>query len=172
MGSNRNFSRRENCKAPATVPAVPDLGRLTLPRKTNKAAAKTVASGDVLWDKRKVAGKARKRALETQARRISQLGVHSLSRRQKKWIGNHLSAWSWDASTGALQAPTKATQRQLDELVEVARLPYVQRALVKVQGVSLEQIVYVAERAAKTALFVLVDPVRKSQQTIRVAHVR
>lgn len=34
---------------------------------------------------------------------------------------------------------------------------------------SLEQIVYVAERAPKTALFVLVDRVRKSQQIIRVA---
>jgi hypothetical protein len=143
-----------------------------MPRKTNKAAAKTVAAGDVLGDKRKVASKARKRALDTQARRTSHPRVQSLSRRRKKWIGNHLSAWSWDASTGALQAPARATQRQLDERVEVTRLPYVQRALVKVQGVSLEQIVYVAERAPKTALFVRVDPVRKSQQTIRVAHLR
>ncbi|MDQ0618095.1 hypothetical protein [Arthrobacter globiformis] len=32
MARNRNFSRREKRKAPATVPAVPDLGRLTMPR--------------------------------------------------------------------------------------------------------------------------------------------
>lgn len=169
MARNQNFSRREKRKAPAAIPAVSDLGRLTMPRKTNHAAARTVASGDVLWDKRKVASKARKRALEIHVGRTSHPGVHSLSRRQKKWIGNHLPAWSWDASTGALQAPAQTTQRQLDELVEVAHLPYVQRAVVKVQGLSLEQIGYVAEHTPKTALFVLVDPVRKSQQTIGVA---
>lgn len=69
LGSNRNFSRCEKRKAPTAIPAVPDLGRLTMPRKTNRAAARAVASGDVLWDKRKVHRKARKRALETQARR-------------------------------------------------------------------------------------------------------
>ncbi|MDQ0618096.1 hypothetical protein [Arthrobacter globiformis] len=140
--------------------------------KTNKAAARTVVSGDVLWDKLKIASKARKRALETQVRRTSHPGVHSLSRCQKKWIGNHLPAWSWDASTGALQAPAKATVRQLGQLVEVTRLPYVQRAVLKVQGLSIEQIEYVAERASRTALFILVDPVMKTQQTIRVPSIR
>lgn len=172
MGSNRNFSRREKRKAPAAVPAVPDLGRLTMPRKTNHAAARAVASGDVLWDKRKVASKARKRALATQALRTSHKGFHQLSRKQKQWIGNHLPDWSWDASTGALQAPRRTTQQQLDELVEVTGLPYVQRAVVKVQGPSLEQIEYVAERAPKTALFILVDPLMKSQQTIRPGRIR
>jgi hypothetical protein len=52
MSSNRHFSRCEKRKAPAAV-AAPDLGRLTMPHKTNHAAARTVASGDVLWDKRK-----------------------------------------------------------------------------------------------------------------------
>jgi hypothetical protein len=98
--------------------------------------------------------------------------VHSLSRRQKKWIGNHLSAWSWDASTGALQAPAKTIPRQLDDLAEVTGLPYVQRAVLKVQGLSMEQIEYVAERASRTALFILVDPLMKTQQTIRVPRTR
>lgn len=172
MARNQNFSRREKRKAPETLPAVPDLGRLTMPRKTNRAAALAVASGDVLWDKRKVASKARKGALEIQTGRTSHPGVHSLSQRQKKWIGNHLPAWSWDASTGALQAAAKTSQQQLDEPIEVTRLPYVQRALVKVQGVSLEQIGYVAEGAPKTAMFVLVAPLMKSQQTIRVTRIR
>jgi hypothetical protein len=168
MGSNRNFSRREKRKAPAAVPAVPDLGRLTMPRKTNHAAARTVASGDVLWDKRKVDRKARKRAIESQARRTSHKGFHQLSRKRKQWLANHLPAWSWDSVTGALQAPAKTTRRQLDDLVEVTGLPYVQRAVLKVQGLSIEQIEYVAESASKTALFVLVDPLLKSQQGVRV----
>lgn len=122
MARNRNFSRREKRKAPATVPAVPDRGRLTMPRKTNQAAAKTVAARDVL------SGQAQSSPQGPQA-----------------GSGN------------------KGAQ-------DLTRLPYVQRALVKVQGVSLEQIVYVAGRAPKTALFVRVNPVRKSQQTMRVAH--
>lgn len=172
MGSNRNFSRREKRKAPATVPAVPDLGRLTMPRKANRAAARTVASGDVFWDKRKVDRKARKRALESQALRTSHKGFHQMSRKQKQWLANHLPAWSWDASTGALQAPRHTNQQQLDDLVEVTGLPYVQRAVLKVQGLSVEQIEYIAEHAPKTALFILVDPLMKSQQTIRPGRIR
>lgn len=172
MARNRNFSRREVRKAPVELAPVPDLGvRITMPRKTNSAAARTVSSGDVLWDKRKVERKARKRALETQGSRVSHPGVHELSRRQKQWIGKHLQDWSWDVSTGALQAPKQRTQQQLDELVVVTRLPYVQRALVKVLGLSLEEIGYVAERAPQTVRFILVDPLTKSQRTIRAPRI-
>jgi hypothetical protein len=169
MASNRNFSRREPRKAPAEIPAVPDLGvRLTMPRKSNRAAALRVASGDRFWDKRKVASKARKRALEMEQLATSRQGAHRLTRRQKQWMENHLSTWSWNTSEDVLQAPRAATQAQLDELVAVTRLPYVQRAVLKIQGLCLEQIRYVAERAPQTVLFVLVDPLVKSQQTIRV----
>lgn len=169
MASNRNFSRREERKAPALLPVIPDLGvRLTMPRKTNRAAAKAVASGDRFWDKRKVAAKARKRALEIELARASNPGAHRLSRRQKQWMENHLSTWSWNTSNDVLQAPPATTQEQLDELVTVTRLPYVQRAVLKIQGLCLEQIRYIAERAPQTVLFVLVDPLAKSQQTIRV----
>jgi hypothetical protein len=172
MSSNRNFSRREKRKAPAELPAVQDLGRMTMPRKTNRAAAATVASGDVLWDKRKVDRKARKRALETEASRASHPGAHSLSRKQKRWISNHLPAWSWGSGTDTLQAPVQTTRQELDELVEVTRLPYVQRAVLRIQGLSLEQIEYVAERAPRTILLILVDPLTTGQQTIRRARIR
>jgi hypothetical protein len=172
MSSNRSFSRREERKAPVELPAVPDLGvRLTMPRKTNRAAARTVASGDALWDKRKVARKARKRALEIQAARAAQPRAHRLSRRQKQWLENHLSTWAWSTSNDVLEAPLAATQQQLDELVAATRLPYVQRAVVKIQGLRLDQIRYVAEHAPKTALFILVDPLTSSQQTIRVPRI-
>lgn len=68
LGGNRNFSRCEKRKVPRPYL----LFRIwdgTMPCKTNRAAARAVASGDVLWDKRKVDRKARKRALETQALR-------------------------------------------------------------------------------------------------------
>lgn len=168
MSRNRSFSQREERTARTSVPAVPDLGRLTMPRKTNRVAAKIVASGDVLWDKRKVERKARKLALATQEARASRPGAHRLSRRQKQWVGNHLPAWSWNGSTGALQAPKQATRQQLDELVAVTRLPYVQRAALKIQGLCLEQLKYVAQCSPKTIVLIHVDPLMKSQQTVRV----
>ncbi|MCB5280590.1 hypothetical protein [Arthrobacter sp. ES1] len=168
MASNRNFSRLEPRKAPAEIPAVSDLGvRLTMPRKSNRAAALTVASGDRFWDKRKVAAKARRHALEIELSRASNPGAHRLTRRQKQWMENHLSTWSWNTSEDVLQAPVAATEAQLDELVTATRLPYVQRAVLKIQGLCLEQMRYIAERAPQTVLFVLVDPLAKSQQTIR-----
>ncbi|KIA74368.1 hypothetical protein ANMWB30_09410 [Arthrobacter sp. MWB30] len=39
MSRNHTFNRREKRKAPAIVPVVADLGRLSMPRKTNRAAA-------------------------------------------------------------------------------------------------------------------------------------
>lgn len=169
MARIKSFSRREKRKAPAEIAVVPDLGvRLTMPRKTNRAAARAVASGDVFWDKRKIASKARRRALKIEMAKASNPGTHRLTRRQKQWMENHLPAWSWNGSNDVLQAPKAATQDQLDDLITVTRLPYVQRAVVKIQGLCLEQIRYVAERAPRTARFVLVDPKMGSQQTIRV----
>ncbi|MEO3931377.1 hypothetical protein WMO79_00995 [Micrococcaceae bacterium Sec7.4] len=168
MASNRNFSRRESRKAPAEIPAVPDLGvRLTMPRKSNRAAALSVASGDRFWDKRKMAAKARRNALEIELARVSNPGAHRLSRKQKQWMENHLRTWTWANSGDTLQAPKAATQAQLDELVTATRLPYVQRAVLKLQGLCVDQIQYIAARAPQTVLFVLVDPLAKSQQTIR-----
>lgn len=172
MARNRSFSRREERKEPVELAAVPDLGvKITMPRKTNRAAARAVASGDVFWDKRKVARKARRNAMETQLARASRPAAHRLSRRQKQWMENHLLAWSWNNSNDVLEAPRAATQQQLDELVAATRLPYVQRAVLKIQGLCLEQIQYVAERAPKTVLFILVDPLAKSQRTIRVSRI-
>ncbi|GAB13075.1 hypothetical protein ARGLB_035_00400 [Arthrobacter globiformis NBRC 12137] len=43
--------------------------------------------------------------------------------------------------------------------MEATGLPYVQRAVLKVQGLSLEQVEYIVERASRTALFILAsDP--------------
>lgn len=169
MARNRGSSRREERKAPMELPPVPDLGaKLTMPRKTNRAAARSVASGDRFWDKRKVAAKARRRALELELARASRTGSHRLSRQQKQWMENHLTAWPWDSSTGALRGPAQPTTEQLDELVAATRLPYVRRALLEVQGICPEQMRYLAERAPESLRLVLLDPVTQGRQAIRV----
>jgi hypothetical protein len=169
MASSRSFGRREERKAPMELPSVPDLGaKITTPRKTNRAAARTIASGDLFWDGRKVVRKARRRALELELTRTAHPGVHRLTRRQKQWLAGHLPGWSWSASGDALGAPKAATQAQLDELAAATRLPYVRRAVLKVQGLSLEQLQHVAERAPLTMRLVLVDPLTGGQRTVRV----
>lgn len=110
-------------------------------RNFSRAAAKTVASGDRFWDKRKMASKAGKRAAAIELAGASNPGAHRLTRKQKQWMENHLSTWSWAGSNDVLQAPPAATP---------------------------EQIRYIAERAPQTMLFILVDPRAKSQQTIRL----
>lgn len=169
MARNRGSSRREERKAPMELPPVPDLGaKITMPRKANRAAARAVASGDLFWDRRKVAAKARRRALELELAKAEHPGVHRLTRRQKEWMASHLPGWSWSTSGDVLEAPHTATQAQLDELVEATRLPYVRRAVLEVQGLCPEQARYVAEHVPETVRLVLVDPETQGRQTIRV----
>lgn len=62
MRKTQSTARRETRKQPIELPVVPDLGNLSMPRRTNRAATKTVAAGDLLWDKRRVMRKALKNA--------------------------------------------------------------------------------------------------------------
>lgn len=171
MARHQNFHQRADCKVRSAVPAVPDLGRLSMPRKTNTKAARIVASGDVLWDKRKVARKAQKRARQFQDARSARPGFHRLSRRQKQWLVKHLDSWSWNTSSDALVPVGHPSQAQLDELVAATRLPYVQRAVLRLQGLCAEQIKYIAERSPETLRIIGVDSGSQSQQVIRVARI-
>jgi hypothetical protein len=171
MRSSRNYSQRESRTAPTSIPTVPDLGRLSMPRKTNRAAAKIVASGDVLWDKRRVARKAQKRALQIREAHELRPGHHVPSRRQKLWIGKRLSDWSWAERNSVLVAPRIVTEQQLDDLVSMTHLPYAQRAVLRIQGLTLEQLTHVGQRAPRTALLIHVDPATKTQQRIRAASI-
>jgi hypothetical protein len=166
MAQNQTFHRREQRKAPAELPVVHDLGpRLTMPRKTNRAAARTVTGGDSFWDKRKVDRKARKRAVELQENRAANPLPHRLSRKQRQWVMAHLPGWSWAGGAGALVAPDLVTTEHLDDLVNATRLPYVQRAVLRLQGVSKEQAEYIAIRAPRTVRLVLEDP-REYRRTV------
>lgn len=157
MARNRNFSRREERQGRVPLPSVPDLGTLTMPRKTNRAAAKIVASGDRLWDKRKVARKARKKTLAAQDAKLANPATHRLTRSQKIWLMNHLSAWTWDTSTNALVAPLPLLSEHLDELASAGQLPYMRRASLNIQALNLEQAQRIARRLPETLRLVLVS---------------
>jgi len=52
--------QREAKKAPQPIPPIPELGKLHKPRKGNRKAAKLIASGVRLWDRRHVERSARR----------------------------------------------------------------------------------------------------------------
>lgn len=66
MAKSKNRGHRETRKVREPIPEVPDLGRLSMPRKTNRAAAKYVATVGRLWDRRRAARKALKKGLARQ----------------------------------------------------------------------------------------------------------
>lgn len=170
MSNNRAFSRREERKARTEIPAVEDLGhKITMPRKTNRRAARTVASGDRFWDKSKVERKARKRTLEIQANRETNPVPHRLTRKQRQWMLAHLPGWSWDAS-GTLKAPENVTESELERLVQVTRLPYVQRAALRLMNMTPGHAHYVAERAPTTIRITLIEPHINGQRIVRMPY--
>ena len=168
MARTQTFHRREERKVRADLPVPQDLGaRLTMPRRTNRTAARTIAAGDRFWDKRKVARKARREALASHEARVAHPLPHRLSRKQKEWVAAHRPEWAWEGSTEALKAPADVRPEQLDDLIRVTHLPYMQRALLKVQDLAREQAEYVTARAPQTMRIVLVDPCEGSARVIR-----
>lgn len=114
MSSNRTFSRREECKQATVLPVVSDLGpKITMPNKTNRSAARAVASGHRFWDERK----ARRRTLARQEVTESYPLPHRLRRKRRQWLTAHLSGWSWAGGESALVAPAAVTAEQLHDLV-------------------------------------------------------
>lgn len=173
MARNQTFNRREERKRATEVPVVSDLGpKITMPRKTNRSAARRIAAGDPFWDKRKVERKDRKQARVKAERNESYPVPHRLSRKQRQWIMAHLPGWSWASGSGALIAPAGAAVEHLDDLVKATRLPYVQRAILRLQGMGKEQAEYVAERAPRTVRIVLDDPLEKSSRVVRAPRLR
>lgn len=172
MARKQTFTRREERTPPSLLPVVSDLGpRLTMPRKTNRAAARSVAAGDRSWDKRKVDRKARKRALELHENRAANPLPHRLSRKQRQWVMAHLPGWSWAGGEGALVAPNQVTDEHLDDLILATRLPYVQRAILRLQGLSKEQGEYIVLRAPRTVRLILENPNEGRRMVVRAPRI-
>lgn len=151
MRYDQSSRRRENKTPAAPLPSVPDLGhKITMPRKSNRAAAKLVASGDVFWDKRKVASKARRTARLDQAQAELYPPAHKLSRNQRTWLLTHLPGWTWDNNTSSLMAPQNLSGDYMSTLVEVTHLPYIQRAILRIQGLPYEELQQLAQLAPST----------------------
>lgn len=167
MASHRSHARRETKKAAAAIPAIPNLGKLSRPRKTNATAAKTIAAGDIFWDKRKVASKARSAALHTHAAELAHPGHHRLTTKQRGWLMNHLPAWSWNTATNSLVAPQPLLPEHMGQLANAARLPYMTHASLRLQALDAEQARHIAKALPATLQMILISTDGNRQTIVR-----
>lgn len=129
--------------------SVPPLGNLRAPRSTNTRAIRRILSGDLLWDKRAVDRAATKRARDAFDRAGRRPRAHALDRTQRRWVLSRLPRWRFVAHSGTpvLTAPAVVSRADVEDLVAVMRLPYVQRSILHVAGLDDAQIQEVADRA-------------------------
>lgn len=119
MATKDRMHRREPKKAPAEIPAVPDLGRLKMPRKNNAAAAKEVASGNVFWDRRHVARSEQKKALRRAEVIESRRRYKRLEKSVRVEMLQWAPSWSWSTVSKCFYIDAeKVTQFQAEEMAE------------------------------------------------------
>lgn len=125
MAGKEPRSRKEARKPRKEIPEVPDLGRLSMPRKTNRAAAKYIAEKGALWDRRRVDRKARKRALLQQDAAEKNPRRKHLDKVVRQAMLASMPSWSFDHKKKAF-APLPegatpdglASPSQVEELVD------------------------------------------------------
>lgn len=167
MASHSARKRRESKKLAVALPAIPNLGKLSKPRKNNAAAAKTIAAGDIFWDKRKVAAKARQKALYTAAQKEAHPEHHTLTAKQRQWLMKHLPSWSWDSTTKSLVAPSPLLIEHREQLIQAARLPYVTRASLRLSSLNVEQARAIKKSLPHTVQIILVSTDGNQLRVIR-----
>jgi len=138
MSKTMNRGHREARKPRQELPEVPDLGRLSMPRKGNRAAAKYVANVGPLWDRRRAERKARKNALlREDALRESPRRRH-LDKRVREQLLRTMTGWSFDHKRRMFVATDFAPER-LDELIDAIVEIGPQVVTLRVSDLSLQE---------------------------------
>lgn len=119
MAAKDRVHQREPKKTPAVVPSIPDLGKLKMPRKNNAAAAKEIASGNRLWDRRHVAAAETKKSLRTSEVREARRAFNRLEKPVRNAMLKYTPSWHWDDTKKQFRVDAeKVTQFQAEEMAE------------------------------------------------------
>lgn len=116
MAKSKNRGHREARKQRQELPVVPDLGRLAMPRKRNRAAAKYVAEIGPLWDRRRASRTARRTAIRRERARADDPRKRHLDKAVRVRLLHLAPSWRFDHSQRALVAVDHAPEH-VDELV-------------------------------------------------------
>ncbi|MFF2053772.1 hypothetical protein ACFVU2_19365 [Leifsonia sp. NPDC058194] len=156
MSKSKNRGFRELRKPQQELPEVPDLGRLSMPRKGNRAAAKYVATIGPLWDRRRAERKARKNALiREDALRANPRRRH-LDKAVRERMLRTMAGWSFDHKAKAFVAKNSAPER-LDELIDAVVEIRAETVTLRVSGLSLQEAARVRGYLATGSLLVNVN---------------
>lgn len=156
MSKSKNRGFREMRKPRQELPEVPDLGRLSMPRRSNRAAAKYVATIGPLWDRRRAERKARKNALiREDALRTNPRRRH-LEKAVRERMLRTMAGWSFDQKAKAFVAKNSVPER-LDELIDAVVEIRPETVTLRVSGLSLQEAARVRGYLATGSLLVNVN---------------
>lgn len=131
MAKNKNRGHRETRKPPHEIPEVPDLGRLSMPRKTNRRAAMDVAAGVLLWDRRRVARAAERRV----RRRLVLAPARHLTKDQRQLMLTTMTGWGYDRPS-QMFVTDQVTPERLEQLIRTSLVCRSSRCIDTPEGVS------------------------------------
>lgn len=136
-------------------PELPWMGALRKPRLNNTRAVKAVLAGDLLWDKRAVARSAQKKARAATDARLDHRNTGRLASNNRRWLLTHLPGWHWEYPY--LIAPDMVDDTVLRHLVSASHLPYVRRASLLIQGLTVKQLDSVIDQMPLTLHVAIVE---------------
>ena len=118
MSKSKDRGHREARKPQQEVPELPRaLGRLSMPRKTNRSAAKYIAETGWFWDRRRVARRLKRERLRRQHDRATDPRRQHLSKTDRKQLLAAAPRWRCDTKTQTLHA-NELTVAVLEELID------------------------------------------------------
>lgn len=122
MAKSQDRGHREARKPRAELPELPrSLGRLSMPRKTNRSAAKYIAESGWLWDRRRVARRLERERQRLQRDRATDPRRQHLSKADRKRLLAAAPRWRYDPKTQTLHA-SELTVAVLEELIDAITL--------------------------------------------------
>lgn len=157
MSRSKNRGHKESLKPRLEAPEIPDLGRLSKPRKTNRATARYIAEKGPLWDRRRVERKARKRAL-TLADAMSQNPRRQhLTKSVRVALLKQATDWVFDPKTKSLTPETSiANVEQLIDALGATDLT--ETPVVRVAGLTAKETARVRGYLDSSTKLVVVKP--------------
>jgi hypothetical protein len=138
MAKSMNRGHREARKPQQELPEVPNLGRLSMPKKGNRAAAKYVANVGPLWDRRRAERKARKNALLREDAHRAQPRRRHLDKAVREQMLRTMKGWSFDHQSKTFVAKNFAPER-LDELIDAIIELGPRQVTLRVSDLSLQE---------------------------------
>ena len=139
------MTHRETKKPRQAVPEVPDLGRLSMPRRRNRAAARYVAEIGPLWDRRRADRAARKHALRKLDAQAESPRMQHLDKAVREGMLLDMKDWSFDHPLKAfvpneLAEDGFATEDEVEQLLDaISALDPHNKVVLRVSGLGPSQ---------------------------------